>query len=279
VAKWPRTGATGSISPTTGLRDLAGCVAGWLASPLFAVLAAARQARVFHPDGVVLAARVEPAEADDAHARSVGEGLRGHALVRFSTALWRGQREWPDALGCAVRFRASAQPSAEPGPGDQDLLFATIRSPFTTLLGPIGTRVHDFLANTYFATAPFEVRGVGRVKWRLVPERPGVVPRRTAPSPAGVDRCGRLMAAVARGEATLRLDMRHVFRREWSPVARIRLERAVSLDQDQLRFWPFRDGRGIAPRGFVQGLWRGAYRASQTIGRRGAGLPRRSRPS
>jgi hypothetical protein len=245
------------------LREHAGTMIGWIASPLFAAIAGARGARVFHPEGVVLAAVVEPA-GTGRQVRAIAERLRGPALVRFSTALWRHGKEWPDALGCAVRFRASAKPSAEPECDDQDLLFATIRTPLTTPLGPVGTHVHDFLANTYFATAPFDVLGFGRVKWRLVPERRG--------SRQG-DRGGRLTAVVARGKATLRLEMRRTLRRGWVPVARIRLEHEVQVDQDRLRFSPFRDGRGIRPRGFVHALRHGAYRASQR-----AGHPRSAEP-
>jgi hypothetical protein len=238
------------------LRDRAGEIAGWAASPFFAAVGLARHARALHAEGTVLAASVEPA-GTSADTAAVGERLRGPALVRFSSALWRHGRQWPDVLGCAVRFRSSEAPSAEPAPGDQDLLFATVRSPFTLWLGPVGTHVRDFLANTYFATAPFDVPGVGRVKWRLVPESSGV---------AGGDRAHRLSVAIARGDATLRLEMRHTFRGPWAPVARIRLERVVRLDQEALRFWPFRSGRGIIPRGFVHGLRRGAYRSSQMTG-------------
>jgi len=231
-------------------RERIGELVGRAAAPLFYAIARARRARVFHPEGIVLVARVEPLGASP-----IAESLRGPALVRFSTALWKHGKEWPDALGCAIRFRSTAAPSAEPEPGDQDLLFATIRTPLATPFAPVGTHVHDFLANTYFATAPFDVRGVGRAKWRVVPERIGASRER--------DRDARLLGAVERGDAALRLELRRTFRRAWTPVARVVLEHAADVDQARLRFWPFRAGRGIRPRGFVHALRRGAYAASQ----------------
>ena len=88
--------------------------------------------------------------------------LEGAALIRLSTAWWRGGKEWIDALGLAMRL--GREPSVEAHEGDQDLLFATIRRPWTTLLAPLTTEQHDFLANDYYAVSPFDVairRGCG----------------------------------------------------------------------------------------------------------------------
>jgi hypothetical protein len=244
---------TSRESPT--VRERIGTAAGWLAAPMFGAIARARHARVFHPEGIVLAARVEPIAHRDLS--EVAMRLAGPALVRFSTALWRHGTEWPDALGCAIRFRDRDVPSAEADPGDQDLLFATIRTPVATPMAPVGTHVHDFLDNTYFATAPFDVEGVGRAKWRLVPEHV---------SPPGRDRSERLIAAVACGFATLRLDLRRTWHPRYAPVVRLVLVEAVDVDQEALRFSPFRDGRGLLPRGFVHALRRGAYVASRKLG-------------
>jgi hypothetical protein len=239
-------------APGTALRERAGDLVGLATAPLAAAVASARHARVFHADGVLLSARVDPA------ARSVlpdvSERLRGQAIVRFSSALWRHEREWPDALGCAIRFRSTAVASAKPEKGDQDLLFATIRSPFTLPIAPIGTHVHDYLANTYYATSPFDVVGVGRAKWRIVPEHAGV---------GYGTRVERLRDALTHGGAQLRLELRRTFHPAWLPVALITLIRPIAIGQDELRFSPFRDGRGIAPRGFVHALRRFVYPASQ----------------
>ena len=248
----------------SALRERMGSALGWLSAPAFAAVALARRARVFHPEGIVLTGRVEPI-AIDGPLGAVAERLAGPALVRFSTALWRRGKEWPDALGCAIRFRSSDEPSTQPDPGDQDLLLATIRTPIATPLGPVGTHVHDFLANRYFGTAPFDVLGVGRAKWRLVGEGEG----EPVPSPNELgDRGRRLAESVARGSATLRLELRRTWRPRYEPVARVSLESVAVVDQDRLRFSPFLAGRGIEPRGFVHALRRGAYAASRRFGHR-----------
>jgi hypothetical protein len=242
------------------VREALGTLVGWLTAPAFGAVAVARHARVFHPEGVVVAGRVEPITVDSPE-DTVAERLRGWALVRFSTALWRRGKEWPDALGCAIRFRYRPLESAEPDPGDQDLLLATVRTPLATPLGAAGTDAHDFLSNVYFGTASFDVPGLGRAKWRAVPDQASV---------HGTNRTERLLDGVAQGDAELRLEVRRRFKMRWIPVARVHLERVVEIDQDQLRFSPFRSGRGILPRGFVHALRRGAYRVSQVAGHPGS---------
>lgn len=51
--------------------------------------------------------------------------------------------------------------------------------------------------------------------------------------------------------------------KSWEPVARIALLEPAHLDQERLRFSPFRDGKGISPRGFVHGLRRAPYLLSR----------------
>jgi hypothetical protein len=236
------------------LGERLGGALGWLSSPLFALGSAARHSRFLHPAGVVLGAVVEPvADADDRRLALAGR-LRGQALVRFSAALWKGHREWMDVLGCAIRFREDDRDSVRPNDGDQDLLFATVRSPWTMPVAPLGTDAHDFLANRYFATAPFDAPGWGRVKWRLSPD---------CASAPGATRRDRLLSTVYLGKAVLSLEVRPTWTRSYVPIARVVLVRAVDLDQNLLRFDPFRAGRGVEPRGFVHNLRRGAYAGSR----------------
>lgn len=240
----------------SALREYAGLAVGWTWAPTIAAIAAARRSRMFHPDGIVVSAHVEPcagaASPSGAALRDVADRLTGPAIVRFSSALWKREVEWPDALGCAIRFGGRDDQSADADA--QDILFATILSPLTMPFAPFTTAVHDYLANDYFAVAPFDVPGVGRAKWRLVPER-------TGPSLEG-SRAEKLHSAVA-SHAALRLELRRTWRLGWHPVVRIVLEAEVDLDQERLRFSPFQTGRGIEPRGFVHALRRGAYAASQ----------------
>ena len=110
----------------------------------------------------VEAAPGSPALAD------LASSLAGPALVRWSSAWWkRGDRT--DVLGCAIRF-GSDPFHAVPQPGDQDLLLATIRRPWSMAFAPWTTDFHDFLANHYYGVSPFLVDD-RRVEWRLAPER------------------------------------------------------------------------------------------------------------
>ncbi len=229
------------MSPFTSARERVGSVIGQVWSPAVAAVSRARHARMFHPDGIVCAGRVEPVGSGDF--ATIAKLLAGPVLARFSAALWRGRLEVLDVLGIALRFG-----------DDQDLLLATIRSPLTMPLSPLTTNAHDYFSNQYWAVSPFDVAGLGRAKLRLVPEtRPVVDGARDA----------RLIAAVERGDARWRLDVRRVFRRTWHPVARIALDTVLDVDQAALRFDPFHSGRGIVPRGLIHAIRPRAYAASQ----------------
>jgi len=239
--------------------EVVGALVGAALAPLTVVVGATRKARAFHPHGLVYQA-VVVALARDGAAGWVANRLEGHALVRFSSAWWKGDGEWIDALGCALRFRKSATLSASADPLDQDLLFATIRSAWTLPFAPFFTNQHSFLDGDYFAVSPFECDGLGRVKWRLAAPRIGAERGKRAEGLAG---------AVDDGRAVLRLDVKRagllgLGEGSWQPVVEIRLEARAALDQAALRFSPFRTGRGIRPRGLVHAIRMGAYWGSQT---------------
>lgn len=232
--------------------EAVGRVLGWGLSPLTAALALMRRSRVFHPDGVVVKARVQPV-ADDPQLWGLARRLEGPAIARLSSAWWKNGKEWKDNLGFALRFRTSEEVGVEIHEHDQDLLFATIRSPWTTVLAVITTDVHDFLANDYYAVSPFKVHGVGRVRWRLVSERPVM---------SGETRTEKLRRAIREGLAAFTLEAKRKGR-TYEPVARVSLEEEVELDQRMLRFDPFLDGRAIEPASFIHKLRFGAYAGSQ----------------
>lgn len=236
----------------TGIRERVGETLGGLWAPALTAIARAREARVFHPEGLVFAGQVDVLPGPYA---SAARRLGPHVLARLSPALWRGGLEHLDVLGIALRFHASPAPTELPLAGDQDLLFATIRSPLTMALSPLLTNAHDFLANKYWAVAPFEIDGIGhRVELRLVPDDP--------PSGHG-SRTERLLSAVRAGHATFTLQARRTLRWEQHAIATITLDEPCAVDQAALRFDPFVIGAGFRPVGLVHAIRHAAYAASR----------------
>lgn len=108
--------------------------------------------------------------------------------------------------------------------------------------------------------SPFLV-GARRIEWRLAPERE---------APPGPSRDERLERAVREGPASLRLELADYSGPLFPPVGesfqsvvRLHLRERVELDQEALRFDPFRDGRGITPVGFVHFMRKATYLTSQ----------------
>lgn len=237
-----------------GIREAIGEAIGrWLA-PAIAAISRSRNARMFHPDGHTFTGRVVAA-GEGAYA-ALGKRLTGNALVRFSPALWRNGIEYFDVLGVALRIRPGNGPALDQRPAlaDQDLLFATIRSPLTMVFSPFTTDASDFAGNTYWAVSPFVIGELRRVELRLRP----VDPKWTKGT-----RIERLREAVRTGHAIWQLEARRTLTLTWHPVAHVIVEREQPLDQAALRFDPFRSGAGIEPVGLVHAIRRAAYSASQ----------------
>lgn len=227
---------------------LSGLLGGLLLAPVTATGSFLRRARVFHPRGVLLRGVAVPAEGSSLH-HEVGARLAGPVLARFSGAWWK-TRDWPDVLGCALRF-------SDPGSGrsEQDLLLATVRVPLTTLLAPLSTHVDDYLRNDYFGVAPFWVPPLGRVKLRLTPMR--------TPAADG-SRNQRLASAAQRAPVRLQLEMRAAhLGAPYHSVAVLELDEVEATDQEALHFDPFKTGRDVTPTGFVHGLRVASYAASR----------------
>ena len=232
-----------------------GMAVGACMAPITAALSRARRARMFHPDGLVFQANVEPCTLNP-QLLPIARRLSGIALVRFSSALWRGGRAWPDVLGAAIRFGWVGLTPEQP---QQDLLLATIRYPWTMPFAPLATNFLSFLWNHYHAVSPFEVAEVGRIKLRLRSPR---LWNRGAKS-----RDAHLRDVTAEGRGRFELQLRRLdvtpLARHWQPLARVTLIRESDIDQAALRFSPFRAGAGIKPVGFVHALRLAAYAASQ----------------
>jgi len=234
------------------LREALGDSVGALWSAPVAAVSALRHARMFHPRGVALHGTVE---AHPGPYAELARALEGPALARLSGALFKRDVPHLEVLGVALRFASERVRDASPRDGDQDLLFATMVSPLTMPLAPFTTRSDDFLANHYWAVAPFAVAGIGRVKFRLAPLAP------TLPSTLG--RNAALLRDIAAGGVAFHIELRPTFRWPWRAIATLRLESESAVDQEALRFDPFRAGRGIVPVGFVHAIRRRTYAASQ----------------
>lgn len=238
----------------TGPREAVGLAIGRWIAPTVAAISRMRKARMFHPEGHTFVGHVVAA-GEGAYA-DLGQRLTGSALVRFAPALWRTGIEYFDVLGFALRIRPGdgAVLDHRPSVVDQDLLFATIRSPLTMAFSPFTTDASDFAGNTYWAVSPFAIGELRRVELRLRP----VDPKRTKGT-----RIDRLNEAVRSGRASWRLEARRTLTLRWHPVAHVILEQPAAIDQAALRFDPFRSGAGIEPVGLVHAIRRAAYAASQ----------------
>lgn len=248
-----------ALPPRTPLERL-GFLGGFALAPLAALLAFVRGARALHPHGVVFRARVAPMPVADADLDRVGQALAGTALARFSGALWRHEAFLPDVLGLAIRFTDPSAPvCARALPDDQDVLFATLSSPWALGVAPFATDVTSFLANDYFALAAFEA-GSLELPIELRVRSPRIA------NPARKMRALHLAEVAEQGAAVLAIEARHrrpPFQRSpWVPIARLVLDEPARVNQRALQLSPFRTGRGLRPTGFLTQLRRAPYVAS-----------------
>ena len=224
-------------------------------APVTAAVSRWRRARVFHPDGVSYEASVTMDASTPTEFRDLAKRLSGPALARFSGALWRRGVELPDVLGLALRFTRADRPSVDALADDQDLLLATMRSPLTIGVAAFSTNVHDYARNRFWGACPYDVGLKRAVKFRLSPQHGGV--------DSHLPRDERLADAVKANESVWRLEIRHTFARRYQPLAIVTLKARARLDDESLRFSPFRSGRGVFPRGYIQAIRRATYASSQ----------------
>src|SRR5690606_5588410 len=151
----------------------------------------------------------------------------------------------PDVLNCSIRFKAWP-PMEEPTADAQDLVLLSTRAPWALAIDSLTTKQHDYLLNHYYGLAPLEIDGRNNISLRLIPQ--------VEPGP-GQTREEKIRAAVSASDVRLDLEIRENDRgTEWKPLLEIRLHREVHLDAEKLHFWPFRDGQGIRPQGWLEYL-------------------------
>jgi hypothetical protein len=236
--------------------EIAGTALGVLLSPLFAMISAVLGRRVFHPTGLLTLGRVE-ALPEHAALAPLAARLVGSALVRWSGGAHTSASAPKDLLGCAVRFRRPGPLDQMVGADDQDLLTITSATVGGIFRASEETDVSEYRASTYHALGSFEDQDLGPLELRLVP-RP---PQRPA---TGSDRNERLRDAIARGDASMVLEVRgRVTGDAWQGAAEIVLEQVLEGDPVDLKFDPFRNGRGIRPAGFLHAVRRAVYPAAQ----------------
>jgi hypothetical protein len=232
-----------------------------------------RNSRTFHPDGRVFRGTVRSLQpVDESYARAA-EQLAGSALMRIGMGLMKkGSPLWladgiPDAPSVAMRIASSADEITPQGPSAQclDLLCTAGGNRLWKLVLNLATggwmfglHKFDYFKNLYHADVPYRIDDGKRDVWiRLVPdvETPGL------PQDAPARENGLTLAV--RRHAVLRLEVQPVgnARLPFVPIAEIRFDEEIEIDQEALHFDPF-TARGFEPHGFLSEVRKSVYPAS-----------------
>ena len=186
------------------ISELFGFILGYPLGLFFAAGSILRNSRFFHLRGLLFKGEIE------SYPESPLKFPR-HVLIRFSSAWWKF-REWPDALGVAIRMSEKEITNPEATPGDIDLLFASFQRPWQIIFSPLLTDHTDFLANKYFAISPFSVSRKMKVDFMIDPARGGR---------SGDTREEKLLGSVIGGRVILRLLMKVRGQENWKMLVRI----------------------------------------------------------
>jgi hypothetical protein len=239
-----------------------------------------RNARTFHPDGRTFRGTARSLQPSDPGLARAAAKLAGSTiLLRIGMGVMK--RRWPrwladlvpDAPSIAARFYSAAGPDevrVERHPGeDLDLLCTAGGDRLWKLLVNLATggrmfglRKFDYFTNVYFALVPYRVDDGQLNVWiRFAPDFGPSDSTPAAPTD-GAAREERLTQAVAR-HAVVRIEAQRVTdaREPFVPIAEIRLEQEIQIDQEALHFDPVA-GRGFVPHGFLTDLRRSVYPAS-----------------
>jgi len=197
------------------------------------VMAFRRRARAFHAQGTVC--RGELTALDDV----VGPVLAGSVRVRLSSASHDENSPEPSILGLAMKLGS-----------DQDLPLASFESFMKASEATRTTDVADYLGNQFSSVTPWNVRGLGIVWLRAIPDPAANVPKTG-------NRVERLAADIAAGRAAFRLEARGGPGPDGALRARIaelRLVEKLPADDPGFRISMLRTGRGLVPTGLRNGI-------------------------
>ena len=218
---------------------LVGMLAGCALAILIFFRSLFRGARSFHPQGTICSAEVTA--LDDV----VGPRLAGAAQVRLSGSSEHENSPNQTILGMGIKF------------AHQDLPLATFESFAHAGDATKATNVTDYLANQFASVSPWNVRGLGVMWLRAMPE-PSV-------DTTGV-RTARLAAEIAANRAKFVLEARTAPNADGplhSRLVEIRLTEVLATDDPHFKITMFHTGGGLVPTGFRNGVRSIVYPVSQ----------------
>jgi hypothetical protein len=253
-------------------------VARWIAGFFGFISGVVRNARTFHPDGRVFRGSVRSLQPDDEGLARAAQRLAGSVLMRIGMGVMkRGMPAWladhiPDAPSIASRFFSPSAPDEirlqRRSGNDLDMLCTAGGDRLWKLLVNLATggkryglHQFDYFQNIYYADVPYRIHDDNLDVWfRLVPDldtnQPPMEPH------DGTEREQGLSNAVARHEV-IRIEVQRTDDVDgpFIPIAEIRFEQEIQIDQESLHFDPFA-GRGFEPHGFLTDLRRIVYPSS-----------------
>lgn len=237
-----------------------------------------RNARTFHPDGRTFLGTVT-AETPDPSLLCAGRRLEGRVLMRIGMGMVkRSTAGWirdgiPDAPSVAARFSPSSDADAisrgEPGADEVDILLTAGGDRLWKLVLNLATggkraglHQFDYFKNVYFAEVPYRVPACGLDIWlRLRPLSSDREADAEAPSSSETREQGLSDAVAKHAEFVIEAQSATARDAPFIPVARIRFDQEIEIDQEALRFRPFA-GRGFEPYGILTALREKVYPAS-----------------
>jgi len=262
-------------------------IAQWI-SAFFAFLSGVvRNSRVFHPDGRVFLGTVQMHQ-DEEETTAIGNGdLSGFVLMRIGMGVMkRGMPAWlaelvPDAPSIASRFFTASEggPTFPPTlrlsqlpllfrPGkDFDLLATAGGDRLWKLVWNLATggkkyglKPFDYFANSYYADVPYRIAPSGAGVWIRLRHDPSE-PNQNAAGDAEAREQALTEACAAHALLWIEVQPVDSPAAPFAPIASIRFEKEIDIDQEALHFYPF-SGRGFEPYGCFTGLRRSVYPAS-----------------